>query len=225
MNSSLVSALGLAACLVAGSAVAQESALAVGGQLGTPGAGATVQYSVSPKVVLRGTVDVLSYDEDFSSDDVGYSGELDWTQGGVFVDLHPWSSPLFVSGGAYFGGRDVDFSATSGRAAEIGNVVFTPEQIGTLEGEADFGDAAPFVGLGWNNTFHTDNRFGFRATLGAAFGSDPEVTLRRTGGVVLPAAVAAQLNSELRNEERELEDDAADLKIFPVVQLGLTYRF
>lgn len=209
----------------AGAASAQPGALAVGGQIGTPGAGVSVQYAVSPTFVLRGSYDVLQYDRDFSSDGVNYGGSLDWSQGGAFVDLHPWSNAFFVSGGAYFGGRDVELRGTPDRPVQIGGSVFTAAEAGTITGRADFGRVASFGGLGFDNTFSGSGPIGFRAVLGASLGQSPDVTLARTAGAALPAAVQSRLDAELRNEERELENDAEDFRVYPVLQVGLTYRF
>ena len=215
-----------AAAALAGSAAAQDSSrVAVGVQAGTTGFGVEGQLQVAPRLNLRAAVDVFSYDETFSTDEVDYSGELEFTTVSAFADYHPFDNPFFVSAGAFTGDRSVNFEATSNTSAEIGNVVFTPEQIGTLTGEADFGGFAPFVGVGFNNTFRTAGRIGFKAVVGAAFGQDPEVTLRRSGGAPLPAQIQQQFDTELRNEERELQEDAEDFKTLPVVQLGLTYRF
>lgn len=218
--------MAVVAIALAGSAAAQErGALAVGGQIGTPGAGATVEYAVSPTVVLRGSYDVLSHDRDFSSDDVDYDGNLDWSQAGAFVDLHPWSNSYLVSGGAYFGDRDVNLSGTSNRSVRIGNTTFTAAEAGTISGAVDFGGVVPFAGMGFDNTFSGSGPIGFRAILGAMVGQSPDVTLRRTAGVALSPSVQSQLDAELRNEERQLESDAEDFRVYPVLQIGLTYRF
>lgn len=222
-------ALSLVTAIVfASPAVAQEAAdsrFALGAQIGTTGLGVEAQASVNRYVAVRGSADFIRYDAEFETDDVDYDGELDLTQGGAFVDVHPFANAFFVSAGAYFGDRQVDLRADARGSAEIGNLVFTPEQIGRLEGEADLGGFAPFLGLGYNDTFTTDRRWGLKALVGAQFGDDSEVTLRRTGGIALPAALQAQLDAELRNEERELENDAEDFKVFPVVQLGVAYKF
>jgi hypothetical protein len=174
---------------------------------------------------VRATLDSFQYDTDFSSDDVDYEAELDFASGGLFADYHPFGNGVFVSGGAYFGDRSATLSATTASSVQIGNQIFTGAQVGTLEGETDFGDFAPFVGVGFNNTFTTAGRFGFKALLGAAFGDEPDVSLRRVGGIALPPAEQARLDAELRNEEAELERDAEDFSVFPVLQLGIAYRF
>jgi hypothetical protein len=221
-----VSAALLAAAALAGSAAAQDSSrFALGVQAGTTGFGVEGQFQAAPQINLRAGADFFQYDETFSSSDVDYAGEIEFNTASAFVDYHPFDNGFFVSGGGYVGDRTVDFSATSNSNAEIGNVIFTPTQIGTLQGEADFGGFAPFVGVGFNNTFRTAGRIGFKAVVGAAFGQDPDVTLRRSGGATLPTNIQQQFDAELKNEERELEQDAEDFKTLPVVQVGLTYRF
>lgn len=198
---------------------------AVGVQGGTTGLGVEGQFAASNQLTLRASFDSFQYDTDFSSDDIDYEGELDLNQGGVFVDYHPGGGAFFVSGGAYVGDRRATVRAASGASATINGTVYTGAQIGTLEGEADFGDVAPFVGLGFNNTFTGASRLGFKALVGAAFGEDPSVSLRRVGGIALPAAVQAQLEADLRAEEESLRSDIEDYSIYPVVQVGLAYRF
>jgi hypothetical protein len=216
----------LAAAATAGAASAQsDGRFALGVNAGTTGVGVEGQFRAARSVNLRVAGDFFSYDEEFSTDDIDYGGEIEFNTISGFVDLHPFDNSFFVSGGVYGGDRSVNFQASSTVSAEIGNTIFTAEQIGTLTGEADFGDAAPFVGLGFNNTFRTAGPIGFKALVGAAFGDAPQVTLRRTGGVTLPASIQTQLNAELQNEERELQEEAEDFKTFPVIQLGLSYRF
>ena len=224
MLRTLTIALLVTAAATAASAQTSER-FAVGVVGGTTGVGVEGQFQATPRVNLRVAGDFFSFEEEFSTDDIDYDSDIEFNTISGFVDLHPFDNAFFVSGGVYAGERSVKVNATSQSNAEIGNVVFTPAQIGTLTGEVDFGGSAPFLGLGFNNTFRTGGRIGFKAVVGAAFGGDPEVRLARTGGAPLPTQIQAQFDQELRNEERELQEDAKDLKTFPVVQVGLTYRF
>ena len=199
--------------------------VAVGAQIGTTGVGAEIQVQASPIFTVRGGGDLFKYDEDFETDDIAYSGEMDFSTVSAFVDMHPMNNPFFVSAGAYLGGRTVEVTGTPSQNVTIGGQLFTPAQFGRLVGEADFGDAAPFLGLGWNNTFRTTGPIGFKIVAGATFGSDPTVDLRREGGMTLPAPIQAQFDAEVQAEEAELESELEDFKILPVLQVGLTYRF
>lgn len=220
-------AVAAAALLAATGAQAQDGRFALGVNAGTTGLGVEAQFMVSPKVTLRGGFDSLAFDEEVEGDDILYDGEIDFSTGGAFVDFHPTGGAFFLSAGAYFGERQITVSGTpvAGSTVEIGDDTFTAAEVGTLSGELDFGGTAPFVGLGWNNTFTAERRVGFKFLVGAAFGSDPDATLARTGGAPLSPAVQADLDAELRAEEMEIEEEADGFTVYPVVQLGLTFRF
>ncbi len=220
-------AFALFAAAAAGSASAQTSSgrFAVGVQAGTTGLGAEAQFQTTDFLTLRAAGDVFSYEDEFETDDVRYDGEADFSTLSAFVDLHPFRNALFVSGGGFFGERTVQVTGTPARDVVIAGQVFPPPRFGRLVGEADFGGTAPFLGVGFNNTFTTAGRIGFKVLVGAAFGEEPTVDLRREGGDVLPADVQASFDAEREQQERELEAEIEDFKTLPVVQVGLTYRF
>ena len=214
------------AALAAGSAAAQTSGrFAVGAQVGTTGVCAEGQLQATPFITLRAGGDVFGYDENFDTGDIAYEGSADFNTISAFVDLHPFQNGFFVSAGGFAGDRTVEVVGRPNRDVVIAGQVFPPARFGRLVGEADFGGGAPFVGLGYNNTFTKAGRFGFKALAGAAFGSEPTVELRREGGEALPPAIQAQFDADREREERELEQEIEDFKTFPVLQVGLTYRF
>lgn len=216
-----------AALVIASGAQAQDGRFALGGNVGTTGLGIEAQFMVNRNVTLRGGFDSLKFDEEVEGDAILYDGELDFSTGGAFVDWHPTGGAFFLSGGAYFGERSLGVSGApaAGTTVEIGDDTFTAAQAGTLKGELDFGGTAPFIGLGWNNTFTRDRRVGFKFLVGAAFGSDPEASLARVGGSTLSPTDQTRLETALAEEEVEIEDEADGYTAFPVVQLGLTFRF
>ena len=195
---------------------------AVGVQAGTPGLGFQAQYSINDYVVLRGGYDVLQWQTDDTYDGVDYDADIDFQSPGAFIDLDPFKNGLFVSGGAYFGDRSIDLDATPTENVNIGGAIFTPEQVGRLSGRIDLENTAPFLGLGYDDTFSRDRRFGFRVLAGAAFGDSPRVNLNASGGTLSDQPL---LQERLAQEERQIQEDADDYKILPVVQIGLNYRF
>jgi len=221
-----VLAASAAACaLYASPVLAQTSgkpAIALGGQVGTTGAGLEVQVSVGPIFVLRGAVDTLGFDLDETFDDVDYSGRLDFDTVGAFVDLHPLANGFFVSGGAYLGQRKVSLKATPTGPVNIGGQSFTPEQVGNLNGEISLKTLAPLVGLGFDNTFTRTSRWGFRALAGVAWSDEPEVDLDASGGTLSndPA-----FRARLADERASIQSDVEDYRFYPVFQLGLNYKF
>ncbi|CAN5334466.1 hypothetical protein BH10PSE1_BH10PSE1_19420 [soil metagenome] len=222
IRTAAATAASLIFALAASAAAAQDGRFASGAQVGTPGAGVTAEFSLSPNIVLRGSYDALKFDRDSTYDDIDYNADLDFSSPGAFVDWHPTGNAFFVSAGAYFGQRSVDLDATPTGNTQIGSQTFTPAQIGTLTGKIELEDTAPFLGIGYDNTFTRGGHWSFRLLAGAAFGDAPQVDLSASGGALSNDPTFQQ---RLAEEEAQIQDDADDYKVLPVVQAGLTYRF
>lgn len=225
MTRILVVATTALACAVAAPALAQtrsDPAVAVGVTAGTSGVGVEAQFALGPIFVLRGAVDTLGYDVDSRYEDVEYSGRFDFDTVGAFVDLHPLANGFFVSGGAYMGRRDIGLNATPSAPVRIGGQTFTPAQVGTLSGQIKLKDVAPFAGVGFDNTFTRASRWGFRAVAGVAWSDKPEVGLESTGGTLSgdPA-----FRARLAQERASIQSDVENYGFYPIVQLGLNYKF
>jgi len=101
---------------------------------------------------------------------------------------------------------------------EINGHTYTSSQVGVLSGEAKFKKVAPYVGLGFG-TAARGGRLAFVFDLGVALGK-PRMLLTATG-----AASNAQLQSDLNAEIADAQEDANKLPGYPVISLGLMYRF
>lgn len=210
------------AALAIGSAGAAHAQVAVSGSLGTTGGAVEVQTQIAPAIQLRGGYNYLQYGVDDTYDDIAYDGDLDLTTWGAFVDLRPFTNSFIVTAGAYFGEKRLDLNATPTASVQIGNQTFTPAQVGTLSLAGDLSDAAPFVGLGWDTTFQGGQGLGFKFIAGAMFTGSPDVNLISTGGSL---SNDSNFQAQLAVEEQNLKDDIDAFKVYPVVQLGLTYSF
>ena len=171
---------------------------------------------------LRAGGNYLAVDEDVDVDDITYAGELDLSGLGAFVDLHPFGGGFFVSGGAMSGSKRIDLTASSTVPVEIGGVIFTPEEYGQLNGEVSFEDVGPFAGIGFDTTFQGDGHWGLSVMAGAALFGSGEVTLESEGGTL---SSDPMLQAELEAEADKIEDEIEDYELYPVLQLGLSYRF
>lgn len=215
-----IAILAAACALAATSAAAQNMAL--GANLGTPGLGVQATAQLNERVVLRGALDGMSISRNQDYSDIEYDGKAKLMTGGLFADLHPTGGAFFVSGGAYFGKREIELSAQPTANVEIGGVTYTPAQVGRIDGEAKLSKVQPFLGLGFDNTYVGERAWGFRAMAGVSFSKAPKVNLSATGGAL---ASDPTFLAQLRLEEEQARDDAKDFKYFPVVQVGLTRRF
>ena len=210
--------LSLALTSAAGAASAQTAASV---HVGTAGAGAEVKMALGPSFVVRVGVDRLRHDFDQTYSGVDYGAELDFDTVGGFIDLHPFRNAWFVSGGAYLGARELRLEAEPVTPVEIGGAIFTPGQVGKLTGAATLPQVSPFVGLGFDNTFTGRWRVGVRALIGVAVGDSPDVTLNAQGGSLSNSAAFRQ---RLDAEAARIEEEA-DFSVYPIAQIGLSYRF
>ncbi len=218
----LTIALGGATLVGAAGAHAQDSPFAVSGNIGTPGVGAEAQFQLNDSFVVRGGGDWMNFNYDHTYSGIDYSAKLKTSTGGVFLDWHPMQGGFFVSGGGYFGERKAKLDGTPNGPTQIGEVTYTPAQIGTIRGDVEMSKTQPFVGLGYDNTFSGGGRWGFRVLGGVSFSDKPKVDLTASGGTLSSDPV---FQAQLQREEDDVRDDAKGFKYFPIVQVGLSYRF
>ncbi len=228
-----------AACLAAGfaafalSASAQEipapttaseaSRIALVAEGGTTGLGASLIFTASPQVTLTLGYTWLDYSYDVESDDADYDGNLDLSNLKLLANWHPWGGTFHFSAGLFATDNEVSLEAKPkpGYVFEVNGVDYSGAQIRTIGGKAVFeDDLAPYVGVGWaKNPANTG--LAFYATLGVMFAGDASARLTATG----PSANDPGFQANLRAEENSINKDLEDFGLYPVLQLGLQYRF
>ena len=105
---------------------------------------------------------------------------------------------------------------------DIGDRTFTVAEVGTLTGDLGFNEVAPYAGIGWGNAVSKDGRWAFMVDVGVLFQGRPDVALASTGGTLSDDPLRTD---ELRREEANLEDDLGLFRFYPVISLGIAYRF
>ncbi len=196
---------------------------AVGLTAGSDGIGGDLQYSLNRYLVLRGRGTWLEAAYTGDSNSLHYSGRFDLSEGGGFVDIHPFANAFTLSVGAVSGPRRVDLSASYRTGVTYEGQTLTPVQLGTVGGAATLSRTAPFVGLGFDNTFTTRSRIGFKFLAGVALSRQLQVELHPTSGL---AAVYPQIiEPDLIQTEQEIRKDGDILSTYPQVSAGLTFKF
>ena len=190
---------------------------ALSGKAGTLGVGPELTTKLATDINVR--VGFNTFDLDFDDeeiDDVKYDLGIDLSSVSALVDWHIFDDPFRISGGFISMHNKIDLDARLNESVEIGNTIYTPAQIGTLNGSLDIDGLSPYVGIGWGNPFAGNRRWGFTLDLGLAFTDSPDVKLSSTGIVT---------SADLEKERRDIEDDLDSLRFYPVISLGLFFRF
>lgn len=194
--------------------------LAVGLRLGTLGAGAEVAVGLGDYVNLRAVGHMGGFSLFGSFSDVDYDVAVDFTNVGLILDLHAADGGFRWSAGIFYNGNDYDGTATPLGPTTIGGVQFSPSQIGTITGEIQTDSMAYYFGVGFGNPVSRDGRWTVTLDLGVwLLASDPTIELTADGS----ASGSAEFQRELEEEELEVEDEL--IRWWPVIALGISYRF
>ncbi len=221
----LLSILGLAsllpAALSAQSSDAQGTDLSLAVRFGTLGIGGEISKLVTPHVGLRVSGNYFTYNKNFTNNDVSYDASLKFEGITGLIDLYPASRGAFhFSAGVMT--RPITLSGggvPSNGTFTINSHSYTQAQVGTLTETAQWASALPYVGLGFGTPAAKHAGLGFLFDLGAAIGK-PTVALTATG-----AGSNAQLQSDLNAQVAKSASNANKIPVYPVLSLGLAYRF
>ncbi|HAB56363.1 MAG TPA: hypothetical protein DCE61_08425 [Cellvibrionales bacterium] len=195
------------------------TAVGVGGS--TLGYQVALSQSLSENVNLKLSYNTASQSFDGETDGVNYDYDFEFESTSLLIDWHVFGGGFRLTTGALINDNEIFAqSDISGLTLEVGDTVFTSAEVGRLEGDISFDSYAPYLGLGWGRSI-TDG-FSFVFDLGVVFQGEPTVNLQTVGGTLSDNSL---LLDEVEREEQELQDDANDFDVYPVVSLGLFYSF
>ena len=199
-----------------------DHSTALGVRVGTPGIGADLVQGLGERLNLRLNYNGGSYTYKNTLDGVKYSVDLDLGTAGLLLDWHPLGGEFRFTLGGFYNMNELSGKATPTDDTDIGDLTFTPAQIGTLRAKADFHGAAGYAGLGFGNAVRPGSRWTVMFDLGVLFYQDPDFSLSADG----PYADNAIFRQELKKEEQKIKDDyISQATWYPVLSLGLAFRF
>lgn len=215
----------LAALLVSSLATTPAAAQVTAGvRASTLGAGVEVILRPTRALAVRGSGNLLSFTRDEEVEGIDYALSPRLRSLGASVDLYPFGSVLYLSGGLVLNDNSASAVAVIGQTITIGNRTYTNTEIQELRGDLEWERAlAPYAGLG----LETGGRIGIAFEAGIVFSGTPVVTLN--GTTTLTGAEQQAFNDAVAAEEAEvrawIDDHRRWTKYYPVVALGLRVRF
>jgi hypothetical protein len=217
-------------CVFSLAAVPATAEVALGGKVGTLGVGAELTAGLSPSWNVRLGLNGFSASETRSVNDIEYEAEADLRTATGWLDWHPGGRSFRVTGGLVYNGNEVNghSKVPDSGVYVIGGVPVPAQLVGTLEAEAEFDPLAPYFGIGFGNAVRPGSRVSFFADLGVFYQGQADVTLRPNipAGSPLNNPTARQaLQILLDREAADIEDQAVDYDLYPVVAVGLAVRF
>lgn len=205
--------------------------VAVAGTAGTLGAGVELTAGISPQINSRFGLHGFSYSERREASDIEYDGEANLRTVTALLDYHPGGRGFRLTGGLVYNATEIEGESLPPASGvyDIGGVPVPVEILGTLDGVIEFDPVVPYAGLGWGNAVGPGNRVSFALDLGVMFQGRGEVTLTPDIPADSPLnsvpGAREALQILLDREERDIEADIADYDLYPVVSIGISYRF
>ncbi len=197
----------------------------IGGKLSTLGLGVEYGIKYSNSFGARLGINGFDYDETSSKSGINYDIDLKLRTISAIADYHPFESGFRISTGIIYNENKASFAANPAAGAyNINNVVYNASDVGSLHGDVDFNDFAPYVGIGYSSN-NNQKGWSFIGELGAMYQGDPNTRLNVICGSGLTQAQCSSLRSDVLAEQRELDNDIDDFKWYPVVSIGFRYKF
>jgi hypothetical protein len=203
------------ACAAPAAAAAQG--IGVAARAGTLGLGAEATVAIAAYLAARGGIGVLPFEYSSTLGDVDYTIRPTSPLANAGLDFHPASGSLRLSAGLMFIRNTSDIAAEYSGTVEIGGTTYQGAEVGALTGQLDHGTVAPYASIGFGRRARPG--IGFFLDLGAAFMSEPRITLTAAGA----ASSSQQFQQDLERERQAAEEDARRyLRFWPILSLGFS---
>jgi hypothetical protein len=180
--------------------------------------GGDVTVRLFERLNIRGGYSGWNDDYTVDLDEAEVDGSVDLQVIPVLLDWHPAGSGFRISAGIMLGDSEVALSTQD----KVLTLDGTDYAVSTLEGSITIGDVNPYLGIGYGNAVGDDGRWHFSCDFGAVYLTEPEVA---ASAVAENSAVQAALNAALAAEVAELEDELKDVSFYPVLTVGVSFRF
>lgn len=223
------------------------SGVAVAVNLGLGGIGFDVATPLIPqRLNLRGGASFLSYSPStISADNLNINGTIKFQNASTMVDWFPFHGRFRLSGGATVynnTGLTATLAVPTGQSFSVGGTDYysepynaTTNPAGPIQGTGVFtfggNKIAPRATIGFGNMLPKNGRFTFQSEIGFQYFSAPTVQYTFSGtGCTTYVAPSTYLNcgpipqANVTSEQNKLQNDLTDLRFFPILSFGLSYR-
>lgn len=218
--------IGFAVLLTLSAIGAAHADTGITASVGTTGAGLHLSVPVAAAVNARVGVNGLSISRTGNTAEVDYDYKLKMATVDALLDYFPMGGAFRVSGGLAYNGNKIEVNGRpkNGATYTLNGHVYPAAAVGSLNGQVDFNKVAPYLGIGWGNAVAADKGWGLSTDIGVLFQGSPNASLSNRGCTAL-AAVCTQIATDVAAEQRALKDDTDGFKAYPVLRVGVSYKF
>jgi len=205
-------------------AVAAPGDVALGLKVGTLGVGVELTMEAVENVNVRFGGNYFKVSREIDVEDNAYDMDLKLNTYTALADWFIMDGSFRLTAGAFINENGLTGTSLASNTYDIGGSTYTNAEVGVLTAEADFKTIAPYLGIGWGNPLADDSDWSFMFDLGVVFAGKPRLDIMTTGGTLSNNPLLLADIEEAERDFRE-SDEVGYLKYYPVVSVGLNYRF
>lgn len=194
-------------------------------KVGTQGVGVDLGYELTPHFKTRLNANGMWFAFEGEYSDIDYQVNAQLLTLGLLLDIHPfsggWEEGIRLTVGVYYNGNRADFNGdvSAGGTYEIGGTNYPGNVVGDIDGNVTWNPFAPYAGIGYGTTADKDQDWFFSFDVGVMYMGPCTVDLNvEDPNNVIPGG-------DIEREENKVEDDINEYQWYPVISVGVTYRF
>lgn len=214
----------IGACFTSGAYAQTTPAVSV--SAGTTGIGLHLVMPYNAKTNFRVGFNGYDYSGTGTTEDATYTVSAKLRTVDALLDYFPSAGAFRLTGGLIYNGNKGDLIARprGGTSYTFNGTTYSVSAVGDIHGDVEFNKIAPYLGIGYGNAARKDGGWSFAADLGVMFQGTPEVTLR-SSDCRAGTDTCSQLATDLAAENAEWREKAEDYRFYPVLRVGLAYKF
>jgi hypothetical protein len=208
-------------------ATAAQAEVRIIGDVGTTGIGFHASIPLRPDMNARLGSGFLGYSYEGKTRDMEYQLKLKANTYEALLDWFPAADSSFrVTTGLAYNGNKIDVVAQPNVAGgyTVNGRTYSTGVVGQVNGKVSFNKVAPYLGIGWGRPSEKEKGWSFSTDVGVLFQGSPKTSLSNTG-CAAGAAVCTQFANDLARENEQLRDEVGRFKAYPVLRVGISYRF
>ncbi len=99
------------------------------------------------------------------------------------------------------------------------------DQLRYVNGKTDFNKFIPYFGIGYDNSLFESGNWFITASAGAIYQGSADIKLKYKCGAAATATTCAQIKKDVLSAQDSINDKVDKYKLYPVISIGITYRF
>jgi hypothetical protein len=214
----------LALCLTGAALPACAQTITLGPKIGTTGIGFQAAVPILPgRLDLLSGFSTFSYTTTIHVSNMPYHAKLNLGDVPLLLQYYPFHGRFHIDTGIYLNENrlSVALVTPTDGIIRLDHHNFTSAEIGSLAGSTHFNPVAPYLGIGFGNEF-AGSRLTLTMNLGVMYEGPPRITLKASNPAIL---ALPSVNQAVLNDQRELNNKARIAEFYPILNVGILFRF